>query len=200
MKSFTKIISVAFSLCIASTLTSCLDEDEIKSSIITGEWHGDFGMYYDYDCHTCDHVHTYYSAETSLIFYPSHDYSTHGYGYQKDYYDYGPYRTQSYYFEWEMNDGVLYIDYPYDSYLNTEIHNYRMSDSMFTGRIGNNGDTFHLYKVADISDWSCYGSGYYYYEERYYWHSVANKACSADSVGTTVEGVVVKRGNKYTAQ
>jgi len=201
MKALTNILRATFALCTALSLTSCLDDDEIKSSIITGEWRGDFGMYYEYECHTCGHSHTFYSDDTHLVFYPSHNYSTHGYGYQSDYYNYGPYRYQYYYFRWEMTDGVLYIDYPYDSYLNTEIYSYHMTDDVFTGKIGDNGGSFHLYKVADISDWStCYDHDYYY-EVRYNWHSTANRALSADSIATADNeetGCIIKRGNKLT--
>ncbi len=202
MKTFTKIATALISLCIASLFTSCqLDDDEEKSTIITGEWWGDFGMFYDYNCHTCNSIHTYYADETRLVFYPSHDYSTHGYGYQKDYYQHGPYKYQYYYFYWEIEDGVLYMDYPHDNYLNAEIYNYHMSDYVFEGRIGEDGDPFCLHKVADISDWTpLYDYDYYYYEERYYWHSVANKACSADSLTSAAEGVVARRGNVYAAK
>ncbi len=191
MKTFTKILNATITLCIALSFTSCLDDDEIKSAIITGEWRGNFGMYYDYHCNICHETHRYYASDTHIVFHPSHSYSTHGYGYQSDYYSHGPYSYQYYYFHWEIDDGVLYLNYPYAEELNTEIFDYHINEDVFTGRIGDNGGSFYLYKVADISDWSnCYDSDYYY-EERYSWHSTANKACLADSI----EGIVVRRGN-----
>lgn len=190
----TKFIGLVVALVTCVGFTSCeWDEDAYESSVITGEWEGDFGMFYDWYCRRCRDYHTYYAEESRVKFFPDHSGATHGYGYQTDFYMEGPYRHQNYYFEWELIDGVLSLYYPYDSNLDVDIFKYHMTRNTFSGRFGHDGEHFSLYKVTDYYDWSPFYDDdcYYYYDERYSWHSVANKACVADDEDM---GYVVKRG------
>lgn len=188
------IISLLASVFACCTFTSCeWDEDEYKSSIITGEWEGDFGMFYEWECRRCHDVHVYYADETRVRFFPDHDGATHGYGYQTDYYSEGPYGHQNYSFDWVLEDGILSIYYPYDHNLDVDIYKYHMTRDTFTGRFGHDGETFCLYKVVDYYDWSPFYDDdcYYYYDERYNWHLRNNKSLE---VGDEEQGSIVKRG------
>jgi len=195
MMNICKHIGLLAALTACLSLTSCdWDEDEYKSSIITGEWEGDFGMFYNWYCSRCHDYHTYYADETRVRFFPDHDGATHGYGYQTDYYEDGPYSHQNYSFDWVMEDGILSLYYAYDNTLNVDIYRYSMTKDTFTGRFGKDGETFCLYKVVDYYDWSPFYEDdgcHYYYDERYNWHTQYNKSCDAD---IDDQGHVAKRG------
>lgn len=140
-------------------MTSC-DEDRIDARYLSGEWQGDFKMYYDYEYR--GRVYTFYSYDTDIIFYPSSFNSTHGTGKQVDYYSEGPYKYQYYYFKWRVSNGVIYFDYPYDPEYNISIDRYYIDDNVFKGRFPYTGSTFRLYKLYDY-DWSYYDRYDYYY-------------------------------------
>ena len=205
-----KLRNLRIALCAvisATAFTSC-DEDLSRAMTLSGEWQGDFGMYYDYEYR--GHIYTFDSYDTRIVFYPDYDYATHGYGKQVDYYDQGPYVYQYYYFNWYMDRGDLVLEYPHDRDLNTVIHDYHMYSSSFYGYFGSSNTKFYLRKVADYYDWGGY-SGYYYYDPRNDWYSgyynyVKVNRVDADTLtrstplpndGTAnAEGRVVRRGNR----
>lgn len=199
----------ALSAVVAAIALSSCDEDLSRAMTLSGEWRGDFGMFYEYEYH--GRVFRFDSYDTRIVFYPSYDYATHGYGKQVDYYSQGPYVYQYYYFNWYIDRGDLVLDYPYDHDLNAVIHDYHMSGVRFYGYFGNSDTKFSLYKTADYYDWGAY-SGNYYYDPRgdwygYYRNSVRRESVPADSLTrgawTPAEGTptgtdgVVRRGSRF---
>jgi len=197
----------AFAAVIAAAALSACDEDVNKSMVLSGQWEGDFGMYYDYtyngetirfDCY-----------DTRLVFYPDYDYATHGYGKEVDYYDYGPYEYQYYYFNWEIRDGIVYLDYPYDRNLSTQIYDYRMNDFRFTGHFGNSDSKFRLNKIADYYCWDPYYDYYMYgwrnnwyyswYNHYYYTRSADNYVQKeiTDADNSVPQEYMITRGNRF---
>ncbi len=144
----------AIAAVLAAAAISACDDDVNQSMVLSGEWEGDFGMFYEYNYR--GETIRFDCYDTRLVFYPDYDYATHGYGKEVAYYDYGPY-------------GVLYLDYPYDRNLSTEIYDYRMNDYRFTGYFGNSNERFRLRKISDYYCWDPY-CDYYMYGWRDNWY------------------------------
>lgn len=178
--------------------TSCEQREDVnKSMVISGQWTGDFGMYYDYQYR--GKVYTFEAYKTDLVFYPDYDYATHGYGKQVDYYDDGPYSYQYYQFEWSVKYGIIYLYYREVPELNTKISNYKMTNDYFSGQLGNSSSTFRLYKIADYYDWTPYVNDYGY-GYRSGWSGGRGTRCAPADTTTSEpqEGVVIARGSKFT--
>ncbi len=205
-----KISTLWIALCtvMATTVLSSCDDDMSRAMTLSGEWRGDFGMFYEYEYY--GRIYTFNSYDTRLVFYPDYDYATHGYGKQVDYYDQGPYVYQYYYFNWYIDRGDLVLDYPYDPNLNTVIHDYHMSSSTFYGYFGNSNNKFYLRKTADYYDWGGF-TGNYYYGPRDNWYYgyrnyVKRQPAPADSLSPIAplpsdstaapQGHIVRRGNR----
>ena len=205
-----KISTLWIALCavVATTVLSSCDDDMSRAMTLSGEWRGDFGMFYEYEYY--GRIYTFNSYDTRLVFYPDYDYATHGYGKQVDYYDQGPYVYQYYYFNWYIDRGDLVLDYPYDPNLNTVIHDYHMSSSTFYGYFGNSNNKFYLRKTADYYDWGGF-TGNYYYGPRDNWYFgyrnyVKRQPAPADSLSPIAplpsdstaapQGRIVRRGNR----
>ena len=186
----------------AFALTSCVDmEDTNQSMALSGEWRGDFGMYYTYVDGRGRH-HTFDSYDTRLTFIPAYAHALHGRGTQVDYYEYGPYEYQYYKFSWSVNNGNIYLTYDYDHELDTRISNYRMTNDYFSGTFASSGTSFRLYKIADYYNWTPYVN-IYGYDSRDDWYdnyphyapySRSNGEESQDSTNAT--GYVLSRGRK----
>lgn len=186
----------------AFAFTSCVDmEDTNQSMALSGEWRGDFGMYYTYVDGRGRH-YTFDSYDTRLTFIPAYAHAQHGRGTQVDYYEYGPYEYQYYKFSWSVNNGNIYLTYDYDHELDTRISNYRMTNDYFSGTFASSGTSFRLYKIADYYNWTPYVN-IYGYGSRYDWdydypyyvpYSRSNGGESQDSTATT--GYVLSRGRK----
>ncbi len=188
------LLSAAVLTLSALTLTSC-DDDVDMAMTLSGEWTGDFGMYYGIEDRRTGQWIEFDADRTDLVFYPDHDYATHGEGKQVDFYSYGPYRYQYYYFYWEVRNGVLYMDYPYDSNLNVAISDYRMSDRLFSGRIGNT--KFTLYKIKGYYDWGNYHGDYYGDYDDGYWYDYYSKSRDGKSdVSVDASELNMRRGNR----
>lgn len=186
----------------AFAFTSCVDmEDTSQSMVLSGEWRGDFGMYYTYVDGRGRH-YTFDSYDTRLTFIPAYAHALHGRGTQVDYYEYGPYVYQYYKFSWSVNNGNIYLTYDYDHELDTRISNYRMTNDYFSGTFASSGTSFRLYKIADYYNWTPYVN-IYGYDSRDYWYdnypyyapySRSNGEESQDSTNAT--GYVLSRGRK----
>lgn len=188
----------------ALIFTSCRDmEDTDQSMVLSGQWHGNFGMFYEYvDRYGRSYIFDSYN--TYLTFIPARNYATYGRGTQVDYYDYGPYLYQYYQFNWSVRNGIVYLTYPYDPELNTTIGSYRMTNDYFTGYCNGASEPFRLYKLVDYYDWSPYTGSYGYYDRNdwgsyypyYVPHSRSAEEVSSDSLDT--KGSVIKRGRRIT--
>lgn len=184
-------------------LTSC-DEDIAQARVLSGEWRGNFGMYYDYTNRN-GQTYTFDSYDTRLVFYPNSEYSARGWGKQVDYYASGPYTYQYYRFYWEIRDGIVYLSYPQDPNLDVAIADYVMDNGYFAGRFVNTGTRFSLTKLADF-DWSVYTGDYGYYS-RYGYDNYTKGEAFRGQTGDTIPsenpyagGSVILRGNRFAQE
>lgn len=151
MKKTTFIAGIIATLCIA-LFTSC-SKDEKLSNRISGTWEGDWGMsYVDRDGHQYDSHYTVIEFHSDKIF------ETQGYGYQEDYYTDGPFEKIGLYFNWSIDNQVIYLIYPGYSQYNCRIHDYVMKKKLFTGYIGNT--PFELHNLTKDYKWYNY-AGFY---------------------------------------
>ena len=135
-------------LLLAAGIFASCDSDTHRAVILSGEWRGNFGMYYDYNYRGT--VVTFDSYDTYIVFYPDYNYASHGWGKQVDYYDYGPYEYQYHRFLWTVEGGVVYLRYPHEPELDTSIADYRLSSNTFTGYFTNASSRFVLYKLSSF--------------------------------------------------
>ncbi len=187
--------------------TACTDNDTEQAMALSGEWRGDFGMYYNYEDR--GRVYTFNSYDTRIVFYPEYDYATYGWGKQVDYYEYGPYEYTYYEFRWNIRYGIIYLTYPYDRSLDTQISDYRMTNDYLRGYFPG-GTQFRLYKMMDYYDWGwSYDDWGYDYRPGwgdYYPYYAPQKEDSDLSSGkqerntAQTEGRVLSRGNRYVLE
>lgn len=141
---------------------SC-DEDTRQSMVLSGEWYGDFGMYYTYRGVTYD------SYDTKIQLLPDYTYATHGYGTQVDFYPYGPYDYIYHQIRWSIVNGVITIHYRWEEEWDTQIFNYSLTNNYFSGRFGDSPERFRLQKLVDYYDWTPYYVDYYGWGYRNGW-------------------------------
>lgn len=190
----------------AFSFSSCRDIEDINQSMaLSGQWRGDFGMYYNY-VDGYGRRYTFDSYDTRITFTPAYSQALYGRGTQVDYYDYGPYEYQYYKFSWEIRNGNVYLTYDYDPELDTRISNYRMTNDYFSGTFSNTGTVFRLYKLVDYYNWTPYVN-IYGYGDRYDWDydypyyapfSRSGDIESQDSIAS--EGKVLARGRRSSLQ
>lgn len=189
--SFLPAIIIAF----ASLFASCQDmEDTNQSMALSGEWRGDFGMYYTYI--ERGRTYTFDSYDTYIRFIPDHNYAKYGVGTQVDYYEYGPYEYQYYSFTWSISNGVIYLSYDYDHELDTRISNYHMTNDYFTGTFPLSNTTFRLYKMTDYYSWTPYVNTYGYGSRNNWNHYYAPFTRSGDVESADSTGQVLSRGRR----
>jgi len=185
----------------ASMFASCqYIEDGKQAMALSGEWRGDFGMYYDY-VDAYGHQHTYNSYDTYITFIPAYEHAHYGTGKQVDYYEYGPYEYQYYRFSWSIDGSVIYLTYDYDHDLDTRISDYHMTNDYLKGTFAYSGTNFRLYKIADYYDWTPYVNSYgFSTRNNTGYHSAldtrADGEIAADSIAA--EGKVIARGRRTT--
>lgn len=147
-----------------------MDDDERTANVISGEWQGDWGMWYEDEI---GRIH--YATDTYIKFIPDYSGATHGYGYQEDYYSRGRYRYLWYKFNWSVKDGILYLSYPYDPELDTYIRDYKLSNDYFVGYFDESNSRFRMSKLVDYYEWT----PEFYSESSYYgwsvWSEYSNK-------------------------
>lgn len=189
----------------AFAFSSCQDiEDTNQSMALSGEWRGDFGMYYDYIDGRGRH-YTFDSYDTRITFIPAYSHALHGRGTQVDYYDYGPYEYQYYKFSWSINNGSLYLTYDYDPELDTRISNYRMTNDYFAGVFSSSGTSFRLYKLADYYNWTPYVNIYGYgprndWDVDYSDYAPYSRSGNEQVDSIASEGKVLSRGRRSSLQ
>ena len=192
-KSFTLFSTIALlSMCVS--FTSCMDEDTERSMALSGQWTGDWGMYYDYQDYY-GRVYRCYSYRTDIVFYPDYDYATHGYGYQVDWYGRDSYYEKlSFRFVWSIRNGIVDIYYPGYHEYDTFIRDYSLSNNYFRGYLGNSNTSFRLSKIWDYYNWSYYyGYDYYPWEWGYYGKTRTDSGEEAPAPN----GQIIKIGSKY---
>lgn len=168
--------------------SSCSD-DENEASVLSGEWQGDWNMWY-----MDANGYTWYADMTYIRFDRSH--STSGTGRQVDYYRRGPYEYLTYKFRWTVRDGVIYLTYPYDNNLDTWIYNYHLDNWRFDGYFGSSKAYFTMDKLTSFDYWeptfwvdSWYGYTVYIYGSKEYENAVGSKSYNG---GRLPE--IIKRG------
>lgn len=180
-----------------TAFTSC-DDDIDQAMALSGEWTGDFGMYYEIEDPYTGRWISFDASQTDLVFYPEYEYATYGTGKQIDYYRYGPYKYQYYYFNWRVRNGIVYMEYPYDPGLNVAINDYRMSSTRFTGWIGD--VKFSLYKMRDFYNWGDYYGDYGYgWNDGWYWddYYYSKGRDGKQSVEPDTSNLNIRRGNRF---
>lgn len=186
----------------ACTLTSCEVEfydgynssssmDYQQSKALSGEWTGNFGMYYKWN-------NRYFDADrTDVVFYPKYYGATYGEGKQVDWYAYGPYEYIYHSFKWQLVDGVVELRYYSDRSLDTFIRDYRMTNDWFEGYFGNSSDRFRMRKIYDHYDWTPYVNTYSYGDRRD-WYGARQMIELGDSVGNqTLANDSITFGNRF---
>ena len=182
MKKIYTYILMAFVAFFAATFVSCeRDPDVDGAMVLSGEWTGDLGMYYS------DGFYEYDAEYSDIRFIPDYNYATHGTGEEVDYFNryYCPIRYQSFYFEWEIRNGAIYLYFPYNRQLDVTIYDYYLTTSYFSGRMGDSSTTFRLRKLVDYYDWYLYDRSSYYgygYWDSYYYYGKSRENGTAQNV------------------
>lgn len=153
-------------LALCSLFVSC-NEDVERSMALSGQWRGDWGMYYEIEHR--GRIYRFDSYDTDIVFYPARDYATYGYGYQVDWYREGPYERMSYRFEWSIDNDVVRMYYPGYPEYNARIHDYYLSYDVFRGYFDGSSTPFRLYKLVDYYNWDDYARWDYHYWDSPIW-------------------------------
>ena len=85
MKRIFTLMNLTMLMTASLMMTSCMDDDTAESITLSGQWTGNFGMFYDYEYR--GQIYTFNSYDTDIVFYPDYNYATHGYGYEVDFYN-----------------------------------------------------------------------------------------------------------------
>lgn len=151
-----KILLGLMALVAFSCFTSCKDDDDRDLAIVlSGEWEGDFGAYYTRDFKGDREIVR--ASYSQLVFTPRHEYSKSGYGTEADVYVRNSREKDiyTYNFRWEVEDGVIYIEFVgYDDIDDLVLDDYKMDSSYFTGKL--NGKSFRLEKMSSHYEWTPY--------------------------------------------
>jgi hypothetical protein len=181
------LMMLAAILCLSSCnlVWNVEDDMDVHQSIkFAGQWTGDFGMYYTYRQN--GRLYTFDSYDTDIIFYPEYDGATYGYGKQVDYYERGPYEYIYNRFDWEIRNGIIYLEYYSDASLDCAIYDYVMTADNFRGRFGSSNDKFCLSKIADYYDWTAYMDYYNYYpNDGWYWSPMYTQQAASPTENTS---------------
>lgn len=220
MKKFYTYLAAMMMILAGFSLTSCEDDDVDRAIDLSGAWTGDMGMFVEVDYINGSVIYDAY--RTDIEFTPHNKYSTHGEGYQVDYYDrHCPYRYTCYYFQWTIDNGRIILRYYDNPELNATIYDYRLTSSIFDGRIGNT--KFTLDKTADFYRWDRYygdvvwdsylyigWNGSYYYDDYYYTgnyddYYYVNKRLDTENVNDTVKVKeklprIIRHGSHFSEQ
>ncbi|MBR4783491.1 MAG: hypothetical protein IK023_06345 [Bacteroidaceae bacterium] len=196
MKKFFSLLSIALIAMIG--FSACNTDDENEARVLSGEWEGDWGMFYDYQ-YDNGAIDRFYASNTYIKLTPDHSNATHGTGIQEDYYRSGPYKYRWFKFNWEVRDGVIYLTYPHDHELDVDIYDYQLSNDYFTGYFGDSNSRFRMSKLTDFYYWTpaVYIDSYYGYTLYDYLYSNKYEG-TAKSKDFKAEGKVIKNGRDLT--
>ncbi len=153
--------------------------DQGRAQTISGEWQGDFGMFYQVVNPITGQKVQFDSRNSYVLFQPNYYGARSGWGKQIDFYNYGPLSRRYHRFYWEIRNGEIYLTYPSDHGLDVRIYDYYLSNSRFTGRAGDSGFRFNLGSLS-FSDWSTYTGDYYDWDNAgWSWNAYRGTADSA---------------------
>lgn len=184
--------------------------DQSRAYTLSGQWKGDFGMFYATPHPVTGQMMQFDATYTNIIFYPQYSGARYGYGKQVDYYNYGPYAYQYYYFQWEVRNRNIYITYPQDPNLNVVIYDYYLDNYTFTGRMGESRYQFRLNALRGYDLWDSFNGNYYYGPNSgwswggYYSQGMNLPSLDSDfsvvpkqSRATSAEAATIVRGNRF---
>ena len=210
MKKVLSLINIIAAIGFCAMFTSCNEEADVERSIVlSGEWAGNFGMFYELE-DPYGQIVRFNSYDTKIYFVPDYDYATHGYGYQVDWYSQGPYEKVSFHFYWDISGGIIHLDYPgYREDYNADIYNYRLNNDYFTGYFNIGGEEFRLFKLKDYY-WEPYYAYDYYPWGRvswswdiYYGYSYSRSLDTDETPADSVKdkpAPILRIGNRFTEQ
>lgn len=195
----TNTLLLGLTLVTSLTLTSCevdfyepyyppttggMDRDQ--SMALSGQWTGDFGMFYTYQ--VGGRTMTFDSYDSDVVFYPEYNGARRGWGKEVDFYETGPYEYIYHELRWEIRDGILYLTYPSDPDMDCWIRDYRMTNDYFTGYFGNSTQQFRLRKLADHYDWTPYVDTESYGDRRDWYSGPYYMKAKSDTTSTGITG------------
>lgn len=201
-------IKVALWLTAALALASC-DEDVLEAERISGEYKGDFGMYYEYTRGGRTYA---FDADYSYLQLQNYAFSSKGNGVQIDYYSDGPYREIWHQIRWRVNSDrargqYITFHYLWEREWDTNIYDYLLTDDVFKGYFEDSSQRFMLLRLTPPSGWSwdpyyrkdygCYNNsgwrdGYFDYDGYYY------RAPAKDAKTAAPQPSELRFGNRYT--
>lgn len=191
MKRTTTFSALLTMLVLSMTLASCSKDDTKIAMKLSGEWEGYWGMYYSVPEHP--EWGEWDSYMSTVVFGPDPhvEYATFGRGYQIDWYDktpnaqgiVSPYERMTYYFDWEVHNGNIYLKYPDEPSFNVVIYapNYDLKKKHFRGSFNNSNTYFDLYAVDKYYDWWDYAR--LNTERAIYWTWVGTEAIAVLTYG-----------------
>lgn len=210
MKKVLSLFNIIAVMGFCAMFSSCNEDADITRSIlISGEWKGHFGMFYEIDDPYGNTVR-FDSYDTRIKFIPAYDYATYGEGYQVDWYPVGPYEELSFHFYWNIDNGIIHLDYPgYREDYNADIYNYSLNNDEFTGYFHIGGEEFRLFKLKDYY-WEPYYAYDYYPWERasfawdiYYGYSYSRALKTDEAPADSVKADsarIIRIGNRFAEQ
>ncbi len=142
-----KVLPLVSFVLVAMLCFSSCSADENEARVLSGEWHGDWSMWYE-----DEFGRTWTSNDTYIRF--DRGRSTSGEGTQVDYYRRGPYEYLVYRFYWSVSDGVIYLTYPHDPEMDVAIYDYHLSNRVFDGYFGSSRASFTMDKISSFEYWT----------------------------------------------
>ena len=170
--------------------------DRGRAMTVSGEWQGDFGMFYAVVNPLTGKSVQFDSRNSYVLFQPNYYGAAAGWGKQIDFYEYGPLSRRYHRFYWEIRNGVLYLTYPSDHNLDVAIYDYYLSNSTFRGRAGNSNFRFNLRSLI-FSGWSAYTGDFFDYDNSAWnWNAYGYRGTSADDAPSVQTPLVVTSGRR----
>ncbi len=182
---------ILVSMTATAVLTSCEDEDQYESNILTsGDWEGYLGEYYSDRWGLSGN---YY--ETVMHFSGRGVGSTSGRGYQVDYNTRSPYNNYAYCgFQWSIVQGQITLIYDDAEWSPVYIYDYYLSSSRFRGYIddGSRRNIKFDFENVHFDDWGHYSGGDYW--DDYYYARGAEGSTPAKQPAVVDNGKSIRCG------
>lgn len=188
------LYTIAITLAALCTFTSCDEDEMVGYNLVNGHWFGDLDMWYG----------NQKANGSEITFTPWNEFSNrYGTGVEIDYYNY---RTITHVFDWEVRDGVIYLEFD-DPNLDCVISDYSINSYRFRGWLTPfdswTGELFEddatRFELRDYDTyWGTYGYGNSYYN-RYAKQEVSNSDAlwdEASSDTTSTKPVEIRGRNR----